>query len=59
MRKATVALVEDTTRKEEKYKRIIKALNQGKLSVNEIAELFEVSVEYIEKIRNEEFDQNN
>lgn len=51
MRKATIALVVDTTRAEERNKGILKALNRGKLTLEEIAEDFEVSVEYVNILR--------
>lgn len=61
IRKATVALVEDTTRKETEAKMeakikkaIIKALSRGNLSVAEIAEDFGVSIDYLEKIKAED-----
>lgn len=50
MRKATIALVENISRKEEKNRAILKALQQGKLSKEDIAELFEVTLDYIESI---------
>lgn len=54
MRKATVALVEDTARKEgqikERNKGIQKALKRGKLTHEEIAEDFEVSLDYVKKM---------
>lgn len=52
MRKATVALVEDTTRKEEKDKSIKRAIDQGKLSEKDIAALFEVTIDYTYYIEN-------
>ena len=55
MRKATIALVEDTSRKEESDKRIKKALKRGKLTLAEIAEDFEVDIEYVKKIQKETF----
>lgn len=53
MRKATIALVEDTSRVQERDKGILKALKRGKLTKQEIVEDFEVSIEYIEKIEKE------
>jgi hypothetical protein len=57
MRKATIAIVEDNTRKETSEqttkKNIIKALQRGKLTLDEIAEDFEVSLEYIKSIEKE------
>ena len=53
MRKATIALVEDISRNEERDKRIRKALERAKLTKEEIAEDFEVTIEYIEKIERE------
>jgi len=57
MRKATVALIEDTTRKEVEESMIIKgikkALTQKKLSTEDIADLFDVSITYVEKIEKE------
>ena len=53
MRKATIALVEDASRIQERDKGIIKALGRGKLTKYEIAEDFEVSIEFVEKIERE------
>jgi hypothetical protein len=53
MRKATVALVEDNAIKGTIKKTIIKALKRGKLTHQEIAEDFEVSLEYIKLIEKE------
>jgi len=60
MRKITIALVEDTTRKEveekaeEKMKNVIKkALKRGKLTIAEIAEDFEVDIDYVKKLSQE------
>lgn len=50
MRKATVALVENTSRTEEKRKRIEKMLRRGKLTLSEIAEDFEVTLDYVKAI---------
>ena len=60
MRKATVALVENTARKKglkegqkkERDKGIERALNQDKLSKLDIAELFDATFEYVELIEN-------
>ncbi|MGL4363617.1 MAG: hypothetical protein ACRCSB_00240 [Bacteroidales bacterium] len=53
MKKQAVAAIEDNTRKDEQEERIRKALRQGKLSIDDIAELFEVSVEYVQHLQNE------
>lgn len=54
MRKATIALVEDTSRKAERDKGILKALKRGKLTITEIAEDFEVSEAYIKQLNEDE-----
>ncbi len=51
MRKATIALVEDTSRKKENDKRILKVLTRGKLTLEEIAEDFEVSIDYVKALK--------
>ncbi len=53
MRKEAVARIETDTRKETDKLRISQALKQGRLSKNEIAELFETSLDEIEKIEKE------
>lgn len=58
MRKATIALVEDISRREENDKRIKKALKRGKLTLEEIAEDFEVSIEYVTKIQQNMLDSS-
>ncbi len=50
MRKEAVAVIEQQSSIETDKKRIIQALQKGKMSKNDIADLFEVSVEYIELI---------
>jgi len=50
MRKATIALVEDTARREVEEKHILKALKRGKLTLEEIAEDFDVSIEYVTRL---------
>lgn len=52
MRKATIAVVEDTTRKEVIEQQIIKSLKRGKLNIEEIAEDFEVDIEYVRQLKN-------
>ena len=53
MKKETLAMVEEQSAKETDRKRIIQALNKGKMSKSDIAELFEVSIEYVQHIANE------
>ncbi len=50
MRKITVTLIEDESRKDENRKRIVQALRQGKLTKHEISEIFEVSLAHIDTI---------
>ena len=51
MRKEAVAVIEDTTRKETKDEGIKKSLIRGKLTLQEIAEDFEVPLEYVQRIQ--------
>jgi hypothetical protein len=53
MRKITAAIMIDEGRKDENKKRILQILKQGKLSKEDIAEAYEVSIEYINKIEKE------
>lgn len=53
MKKEAVAIIEDQSAKETDRKRIIQALKRGKLTIEEIAEDFETSVEYVEQINKE------
>jgi hypothetical protein len=50
MRKITAAIMVDEGRKDENNKRILQAIKQGILSRENIADLFEVTVEYIKNI---------
>lgn len=50
MRKITSAILIDEGRKDENNKRILQALKQGILSKENIAELFEVTIDYINSI---------
>lgn len=50
MRKQVLAIVENEARAEEKNANIQKALQQGKLTATEIAEIFGVDVSYVERI---------
>jgi hypothetical protein len=50
MRKITAAIMIDEGRKDENKKRILQAIKQGILSIENIAELFEVTVDYIKSI---------
>lgn len=51
MRKEAVAVIEDTTRKETKDEGIKRSLIRGKLTLQEIAEDFEVPLEYVQRIQ--------
>jgi hypothetical protein len=53
MKKEAVAIIEEQTSKETDRKRIIIALRKGKMSKHDIAELFEVSLEYVQHIEND------
>ncbi len=53
MRKKTTAIIGDESRKDENRKRILQILKQGKLSKEDIAEAYEVSIEYINNIEKE------
>ena len=60
-RKETVAFIENTTRleveaemKEKLKEKIAKLIKRGKLSISEIAEDFDVTIEYVRQIENEE-----
>jgi hypothetical protein len=52
MKKITAAIMVDEGRKDKNNKRILQALKQGKLSKQDISELFEVTLAYIESLEN-------
>ena len=58
MRKITVSLIESESvkkgEKKEKNTRILKALRQGVLTVEQIADIFEVSIDYVQNIAKQE-----
>jgi hypothetical protein len=51
MKKKAVAVIEDNTRKETKDDGIRKQLIRGKLTIEEIAEDFEVSIQYVNTLK--------
>lgn len=53
MKKKTVAVIEEQSAKDADRKRIMQALQKGKMSNEDIAELFEVSMEYVQDIADE------
>ena len=53
MKKEAVAIIEDQSAKETDRKRILQALKRGNLTMEEITEDFETSVEYVEQINQE------
>lgn len=54
MRKKTTAIIGAESRKDENNKRILQAIKQGILSRENIAALFEVTIDYIKKLEEEE-----
>ena len=54
MRKITVSMIESESIKNEKNTRILKSLRQVVLTIEQIADIFEVSIDYVEKIAKKE-----